>query len=842
MERNSSERSTTPEYLAARVQSAGQYSLAPPPTVTAHDISFPAKRNATGNAIIELCLVSKLVLNSHVDIAMYRTLLERATDLHLCSNAITAAVYALVLLQLTPAKASNSSTEKTIYFIAAGPLPDKEPFKPSWDGGTAGLLAANLARQHINNRSDILPGYRLELIEEDSGCNIISKYLIAFARQFIAGSSKDRTIAGIVGPGCSDTTKFLAPLISRDQLSIIQLAPTATSPELVNENYTTTFRIVSSSLIYAEEFAELTRRNGWKRVAIVYEGTRDFFRINFQKFTERIRDNVTIAYQTALLEEFYPIEAIRTEQTRVIFAMVPGRTAGKLMCLAFHLEMIYPTFQWIFHDRRLSHFIKNITVTTQSGITYNCSKDDMIKAADGIILNNYIFKPRNPDQKSLPVNVSYNEYYEQLDSAINESNETVTGVEWAPNYYDAVWALAIAINRSLPELHNRGLSLEDYKLGQSEITQIIADKLLNQSEINFKGVSESQVRFESTRETVTVLRIEAVKCNSTDCILESLGVFNDSKLKLNSNATGAFINDTFEKTPKTIHVAIGSLILLATFILLILTVLLQLTNISYYNFKPIKATSPNLSHLIFSGCYLLLVSVIFFLVKDVFNLDALAYGILCNLFTWCTSLGFSLVFGTICAKIWRVYRIFRHFRSQRAGGAISDNALILFVICLVLIDVIVGTTWIAYDPWLRQSTGDFIGTEIVVKSACNCNHLLEWVLAIGTYKGLLIMAVLLLAIMNRNIQRKEFKHTKKVSMFIYTEILMAGITLPLFQLLLKIDFTASSIVMAIFILATVCGCLAFIFLPPVIPLIKIKYRGGPINIYMSRRSTVSLLT
>lgn len=822
------------------------FSLAPPPTVACAvsmaDISFPAKRNRECNNRV-VCL-SKLVLNSHIDIAMYRTLLERTTALHLCSNVITATVYVLVLLQLTPAKASNSSTEKTIYFIAAGPLPDDEPFKPSWGGGTAGLLAANLASQHINSRSDILPGYRLELIEEDSGCDIISKYLIAFTRQFIAGS-KDRTIAGIIGPACSDTTKFLAPIIARDQLSIIQLAPTATSSELVNEEYNTTFRIPSSSLIYTEEFAELTRRNGWKRIAIVYEGTRELFRINFQKFTERIGDNVTIAYQTALLDGFYPIEAIRTEQTRVIFAMVPGQRAGELMCLAFHLEMIYPTFQWIFHDRQLSNFLKNITVRAQSGITYHCSKGDMVKAANGIILNNYIFKPSEPDQKSLPVNVSYNEYCKQLDDSALEkygtSKKDLAGENWASNYYDAVWALAIAINRSLPELHSRGLSLEDYKLGRSKITQIIANKLLDQSEINFKGISESQVRFESTRETMTVLRIEAVKCNSSDCEPEPLGVFNENELKLNSNATVAFINDTFEKKTITIHVGIGSLVLLATFILLILTILLQLTNISYYNFKPIKATSPNLSHLIFSGCYLLLVSVIFFLVKDVFNIDALAYGILCNLFTWCASLGFSLVFGTICAKIWRVYRIFRHFRSQRAGGAITDNALIFFVVCLLLIDVILGITWIAYDPWLRQSTGKFVGTEIVVKSACNCNHLLTWVIAIGAYKGVLITAVLLLAIMNRNIQRKEFKHTKKVSMFIYTEILMAGITLPLFQLLLKIDFTASSIVMAVFILATVCGCQAFIFLPPVIPLIKIKYRGGPINIYMTRRSTVSLL-
>ena len=733
------------------------------------------------------------------------------------------------------------SALKKIYFMAVGPFPDNGTFAPSWAGGPAVVHAVKIARDHINNRSDILPGYQLELIEADSGCNIISKYLLAFAGHYIE-NVKHKVIAGIIGPGCSDSTRLLAPVLARQELSVIQIAPSATSSELVNDAYNTTFRIFSSLLLYVEEFMALTRHNRWRRVALLYQGSRRLFGITFQHFLDTKDKNVTVSYQSALYDGFFPIEDIQFLQTRVIFVFTSGGMGARLMCLAYHLDMIYPTFQWVFTDKSNGNFLQNLTVS-HDGRTYNCSVKNMQNVIKGIILSNYIFKPTNPDDKSLPVNVSYNEYEEEYNSRLDEKTRSeLVGVKWAVGFYDATWALALAITKSLPELSKRNIQLEDYTLGRDDITKIFVDKLLNQSEINFKGVSESRVKFEATRETRTTLIITQAVCNSTDCTEEELGIYNESGLQLNPNGHTAFINDSFQETTITVHVAVGTFILLATLCILIVTILLHLTNIVYHNFKPIKATSPNLSHLIFSGCYLLLVSVIFFAIKDVFNIDAIAYGMLCNLYTLCISLGFSLVFGTICAKIWRVYRIFRHFRSERASGAITDNALILFVMLLVLVDMGLGTTWILVDPWLRRSSGEFSGMEIKVTSTCHCDHFLKWTLAVGAYKGLLILVVVLLAILNRNIQKKEFKHTKKVSMYIYTEVLLGGITLPLFQILTGIDFTASLIVMSGFLLATVCGCLGFVFLPSVVPLIKMKYHGKPVNMNMSRRNTMSLLS
>ena len=733
----------------------------------------------------------------------------------------------------------SSAGNKTIYFMAAGPLPDSGTFAPSWAGGTAALHAVNLARDHINSRPDILPGYRLEVIEADSGCNIVSKYAIAFAKAFIEGS---KAIAGIIGPGCSDSTLLLAPVLARKELQVIQIAPSATSSDLVNEEYNTTFRIFSSSLIYVDEFRQLARNNNWYRVALLYDGTRELFRSSYQRFLMDKDPNVTVSYESPLYEDFFPISEIRTLQTRIVFAFVASGTAGKLMCIAYNLDMIYPTFQWVFYNRGLGNFEANITAS-HNGVKYKCTVEEMRKAMNGMILNSYIFKPTNASQKSPPVDLCYDEYYDQYKASLGEgmSIGDLVGFKWAGSFYDATWALALAVNKSLPELKARGLSLEDYSLGDGEITRIVANKLLNQSEINFMGVSESRVKFDPTRETRTTLKIDKVACNSTKCIEEPLGIYDENGLQLKDVTRGTFINDTFQETPVTVHLAIGTIILLAILSILIITALIHIANIVYYNFKPIKATSPNLSHLIFSGCYLLLGSIVFFVVKDTFDFDAITYGVLCNLYTLCVSLGFTLVFGTICAKIWRVYRIFRHFRSERAGGGITDNALIFFVVLLLFVDLALGVTWILFDPWLKKTSGEFIGTEIVVTSTCSCDYTLVWIVVLAAYKGLLILVVVLLAILNRKIQRKEFKHTKKVSMYVYTEILMAGITLPIFQILSGINYTASAIVLSLLLLATVCGCLGFVFFPSVIPLLKIKIRGQPVNLHMARRSTVSLL-
>lgn len=104
----------------------------------------------------------------------------------------------LVLLKVTSRGAGQHPTSGTpLNILSLLPYPDPAA-QPSWSEGPTLTIAAQIAvGLYINNRSDILPGYKVELVVGDSGCNLISKAAIATKSVIL---SPDKPVAGIVGP------------------------------------------------------------------------------------------------------------------------------------------------------------------------------------------------------------------------------------------------------------------------------------------------------------------------------------------------------------------------------------------------------------------------------------------------------------------------------------------------------------------------------------------------------------------------------------------------------------------------------------------------------------------
>ena len=133
------------------------------------------------------------------------------------------------------------------------------------------------------------------------------------------------------------------------------------------------------------------------------------------------------------------------------------------------------------------------------------------------------------------------------------------GPRWATTYYDAMWAFAIALDKSMPDLHEKGFSLSDYTLGRGDITEVVLEKLNN--EVDFHGVT-GQVKFESTRDSPTVINITSVVCSNNYCNKTEdipVGIFDGRNLIITTTER-TFINDTFETTSIKVPVVIGSLI------------------------------------------------------------------------------------------------------------------------------------------------------------------------------------------------------------------------------------------------------------------------------------------
>ena len=71
------------------------------------------------------------------------------------------------------------------------------------------------------------------------------------------------------------------------------------------------------------------------------------------------------------------------------------------------------------------------------------------------------------------------------------------------NYYDQVWAMALAVNRSFTKLTSRNLSISNYTTGQHDITAVIEEQI---KALSFQGAG-GWVEFNQYRSGSTPVEI-----------------------------------------------------------------------------------------------------------------------------------------------------------------------------------------------------------------------------------------------------------------------------------------------------------------------------------------------
>jgi len=209
----------------------------------------------------------------------------------LSTAVIIAVILQVAVSQETGSGQGNNTGDRRppheLYLLAVGPHPDPIPkFNPRWDRGPALIAAVQLAVKHINNRSDILEGFSLKLLEGDSGCGQESKALITYVRN-VYHSGKQ--VVGVIGPACSAATLALAPFVSlKNATSLILQSPSASSPLLNSKSYFNTFRTIVSSLAYVDTFLAIIRYNEWERVASFYDAGSIYVTSTAAEFRKRV--------------------------------------------------------------------------------------------------------------------------------------------------------------------------------------------------------------------------------------------------------------------------------------------------------------------------------------------------------------------------------------------------------------------------------------------------------------------------------------------------------------------------------------------------------------------------
>ena len=121
---------------------------------------------------------------------------------------------------------------------------------------------------------------------------------------------------------------------------------------------------------------------------------------------------------------------------------------------------------------------------------------------------------------------------------------------------------------------------------------------------------------------------------------------------------------------------------------------------TFYSFRHIKMSSPNMNNLIIVGCILTYTSVII-LGLDSYMTSEDSFPYICTARAWILMSGFTLSFGSMFSKTWRVHSIFTNVQLNKK--VMKDSQLYFVVGTLVSIDVVTMTAWQIMDPFYRET-------------------------------------------------------------------------------------------------------------------------------------------
>ena len=335
---------------------------------------------------------------------------------------------------------------------------------------------------------------------------------------------------------------------------------------------------------------------------------------------------------------------------------------------------------------------------------------------------------------------SYEEYLRNYQEKAELRNASTT--DWANPYYDAIWALALALNASLQELQNRNFSLTEYGRGKPNITDIVTHHMYK---LDFEGVS-GRIKFkqETGFNNRTLIGYQFI--NGSE---ETAGVYSSEKLVLYSQE---FVRGEFNPRYDRVAIPVAVVLLLLIVITLPPTIMAQIINVMRPDYRTIKASSPRINHIGFAGYYLLVLSIIWHTITVTFWLSDGTQGVLCNLVPWFMSIGLSLMLGTVCLKTWRIYHIFLiadKLIKVEQGLQVhihKDYFLALIILLQPTVDVLICTLWVVIDPFTSEEIQVFqyeqgTGVPVVVhQKICHSQLTVYWLVVLGGHKALIILS------------------------------------------------------------------------------------------------------
>lgn len=709
-------------------------------------------------------------------------------------------------------------------------------------GGPGMRLALDLAAEQINNRSDILPCHNLELvhIETEPHCSRLfnSQELVGITKELFpsgrargfasASANQTAAVVGGIGPICLRSVLKVSAITNRPEMRMI-LLHNSDSLLLADRNkHAHSLGILGSTDSFVTLSLSLIKRSEWTNIVLLYDSSCLYHPSIMKHLIASVEQhNVTIKHISTLSPKFYPLDKVRHSKIHIIFTFTPLEHSKRIMCLAHHLKLVYPRYQWVFINQRLNDFACGETVSVyQWGRYYNCScqllMNTILKGA--FLINYHIMSTSIPAIRdaTYPQNIDFDHFlmlYKQKVSAYNNHepskfNTIVSPTKWAYNMYDAVWAWAVVLDR-LTMLYRDELTFE---YGNKLAAELILKEFYS---IDFQGMS-GQIKFNSISGFVdrSANLFQVMDGNEVHT-----AYYNTTKVEILQHIVS--IPD-FIKVVQLPPLGLVCFFLIMYFTELVIAFSLHILYFLYRNNKFVKASSPKLLQAAYAGAYIHALSMLFYISFFVGELSPAVGNLLCKaVWIWFLPIGFTMMMGIITLRAWRLYRIFTHYLNP--GKFISNTALMIILSFLVLADVVLAII----RTFIDQMNFQFVEintpktTKIdyfLVDQTCVSSQPLVWIV-VYAYKFGLCSVMIVISILTHRIPNQTFS-TKllRVFSYIYSLTFAIGFSLYYFYVFLdsrsNTDFHIFSVMLFVFFSAFICLILA----PPLFPVIRHKLK------------------
>ncbi|XP_035674840.1 gamma-aminobutyric acid type B receptor subunit 2-like isoform X1 [Branchiostoma floridae] len=682
------------------------------------------------------------------------------------------------------------------------------------DPAYQGLLpACEMAIEQINNRSDILPGYNLKIPDDMiMGGRAVAVY------HLIMKLFHEPTMIMILGPGGAvvDLIAETAPIFN-----LIQLTFSTYSPALSDrQTYPFLFKTIQTDNVHNPARIALLQHFGWDKVATIQD-TDDRFTTIASNLNELLGEaNITVqssgGFGKDVTSQLSQLENLKAVDARIVIALMAPHQCRKLLCWAYNNGMYGSRYLWIFNGALRENWWK-----PRKSDTLDCTAEEIDQVMEYSISTEPSFFADEGEQ-GIAGYSSPNDYWEahvdyaRLKYGAPEAKSTV----YVPLAFDAVYAAALALNASAAELP-AGRGLEDWSYEDSSMRSVF---FRNMEKTNFLGVS-GPVRFDKTGDRLGRIIIKQIQ----DGKAVEVGKFHAYEKKIIWSDTtppkwkgGQPPVDEVRKITREIRVSDGLLYTMVSLagLGMIFCLLFLAFNFKFREKRVIKMSSPRLNNALILGCIFAYLAIILFgLTENVAESNQAFY--MCKARVWIMVVGFTLAFGSMFSKTWRVYALFRHTKVEKK--VIKDFHLFAMVGSFLLMDVVFLMLWEVLDPITMQrekfpeeedpNRNDVLYLPELRR--CTSDYLMYWLGIIYASKGILILFGIFLAWETRKVQIPELNDSKQIGLCVYNVMIMSAVGVPIINLLDSQQLDISFAVLSVCIIVCTSTTLALVFVPKI---------------------------